>query len=88
MPLDKNISREEFDRRLDAANERQRIENEKKQRELQDIEQLTAHYNALLAELQIRTEQPAPTSITDERSNVRYQLLRLAGETLSLAASL
>lgn len=80
------ITREEFDRRLDAHNERMRLELEQKEAELARVEQLLTHYEQTLSEMEMglhTTEQAPAYPIT-----LRKKLRELAAKTVEMAASL
>ena len=80
------ISREEFDRRLDADNERTRLEALRKGAELEKLEQLLSQYENTLNEIEARLEsrvvQPTFPSV------LRNRLQELALKTAEMAASL
>ncbi len=81
------ITREQFDERLDIANTRLRAERQAIEAQNAELKQLTARYEAALAELQNRMASspdttPAPTL------DLRRSLLELAQRSVALAASL
>lgn len=80
------ITREEFDRRLDAYNERMRLELQQKEAELARVEQLLTYYEKTLDEIEAgsHTAEQAPTYPT----SLRKKLRELAAKTVEMAASL
>lgn len=88
MPRKKleTITREEFDRRLDACNERMRLELQQKEAELAQVEQLVTYYEQTLDEIETRlTSNDESSSYT---TALRKRLQELAIKTTEMAASL
>lgn len=80
------ITREEFDRRLDAYNERMRQELLHKESELNRVEQLLTHYEQTLDDIEssLRSEVATPSYA----ARLRKRLQELAIKTAEVAASL
>lgn len=77
------ITREEFDRRLEAANESLRREAETLTAQNEALAQLTARYQSALRELETQAKPSNESSL-----RLRATLLQLAEQSVSLAASL
>ena len=88
MPRKKldTITREEFDRRLDAHTERMRLEIQQKEAELAQVEQLLIHFENMLDEIETRLDGSEETS--PYPAVLRKRLYELAIKTTEMAASL
>jgi hypothetical protein len=80
------ITREEFDRRLDAYNERMRLELQQKEAELAQVEQLLTQYENMLDEIEARSNSREETP--SYPAVLRKRLQELAVKTAEMAASL
>ena len=81
-----SISREEFDKRLDAFNERRATELRHEDDELTQIEQLLAQYERTLEEIEVRIR--SNVGVPPHSMLLRKRLLELANKTAEMAASL
>ena len=80
------ITREEFDKRLDAVNERRARELQEMEEQQATVEQLLSRYERSLDEIEARlddTEEPVSHS-----AFLRRRLKELAAKTAALATSL
>ncbi len=80
------ITREEFDKRLEAVNEQRAQELQAKEEQQAAVEQLLARYERSLDEIEARledTEEPV-----SHRAVLRKRLSELAQKTAALATSL
>lgn len=80
------ITREEFDRRLDAYNERMRRELLEKEAELAQVEQLLTQYENTLDEIEARLD--SREELPPYPAVLRKRLQELAVKTAEMAASL
>lgn len=80
------ITREEFDRRLDACNERMRVELHQKEAELAQVEQLLTYYEQTLDEIETRLD--SQEEMPSYPAHLRNRLQELALKTTEMAASL
>jgi ABC-type transporter Mla subunit MlaD len=84
MPLE-TITREEFDRRLDAANERLRLKVDEIEEQQSKAEQLLSRYERALDEIEAELES-ADDSVR-RPARLRKRLNELAEQTARVAAS-
>lgn len=83
------ITREEFDRRLDAYNERMQLEVQQKETELAQLEQLLTYYEQALDEVEARLNaKPEAEEPFSYPALLRKRLQELAIKTTEMAASL
>ena len=83
MPLE-TITRDEFDRRLDAANDRAEAELRNLEQENQMLQSLIERYQSVQA---AQTKTP-PASLAPRASELRRLLLQLADSSLEAAQAL
>ena len=88
MPRKKldTIDFEEFERRLDANNERKHLELDRREAKLDQVEQLLSHYEAALDE--IETDVRSKENVPAYPHSLRQRLQELATKTTEIAASL
>ena len=88
MPRKKleTIDLEEFNRRLDANNERKQMELESREAKLDQVEQLLSYYEAALDEIEAETHSKEKVSVYPNALRLRLQ--ELATKTTEMAASL
>jgi hypothetical protein len=85
-PIPDTISREEFDKRLDESNERQRRELQQRAEEQAQIEQLLTRYEHTLDEIEAElSANPEPLSYP---TLIRTRLEELARKTAEVATTL
>jgi predicted nucleic acid-binding Zn-ribbon protein len=80
------ITREEFDRRLEAHNARMQQELQKKEVELLEMEQLLSQYENALDEIEARLDSQEVTP--NYPATLRQRLQELALKTTQMASSL
>lgn len=88
MPRKKldSIDLEEFNRRLDANNERKRMELGRREAKLDQVEQLLSYYDITLEE--IEAEMHSKENVSVYPNVLRQRLQELAAKTTEMAASL
>lgn len=86
MALD-TITREEFDKRLDAANARHAQELQLMEEQQAKAEQLLSYYECTLSEIEVELENTGKESPAYP-AQLRKRLTELAEKTASVAAAL
>ena len=91
MPLEQ-ITRAEFDKRLDAANARRAQEVQEMEAQQEETERLLALYDTTLNEMKAELNRLDEANNTEENrhsvAHLRERLIQLAEQTASAAASL
>lgn len=81
------ITREEFDKRLDAANARHAQELQQMEEQQAKAEQLLSHYERVLSEIETELDEAGKESPVYS-ALLRKRLTELAEKTASVAASI
>ena len=80
------IDLEEFNRRLDANNERKQIELNRREAKLDQVEQLLDYYEVALDEIEAEVRSKEKISVYPNALRLRLQ--ELAAKTTEMASSL